>query len=77
MLRMDYQLKGFILKCTLKSYTTTPMESATVLRSHNEVLWGFQVQDPQQEEEEQAQVGEVLGQVQEGSSLSANPLPEA
>ena len=28
---MDYLLKGLILNCTLKSYTTTPIEGANVL----------------------------------------------
>ena len=31
--------------------------------SHIEVLWGFQVQEPQQDEEGQAQGGEISGQV--------------
>ena len=29
---MDYQLKGLILNCTLKSYAITPIESANVLK---------------------------------------------
>ena len=69
---MDYQLKGFILNCTLKPYTITPTESANVLKSTIPV--GLQVQDPHQEEEEQAQEGEVPDQVQEGSFPGATSL---
>ena len=36
----------------------------------------FQVQEPQQDEEGQAQEGEVPGQIQGGSSLGANPFLE-
>ena len=60
---MDSRLKGIILNHTLKSYKITPIESANVLKSHNEILWGFQVQKPQQEEKGQAQEGEIPGQV--------------
>ena len=44
---MDYQLKGLILNCTLKSYTITPIESANVLEVTMTVLWGLQVQESQ------------------------------
>ena len=64
MVGMDSQLKEIILNHILKSYTITPIiESVNMLRVTNEVLWGFQVQDPQQEEEGQAQEGEIPGQV--------------
>ena len=64
MVGMDSQLKEIILNHILKSYTITPIiESVNMLRVTNEVLWGFQVQEPQQEEEGQAQEGEIPGQV--------------
>ena len=39
-------------------------------------MW-LQVQESQQEEVGQTREGEVLGQIQEGSSLGTNPLPRA
>ena len=58
MVWMDSQLKGIILNCTLKSYKITPIESANMLKVTMKFYGGFQVQEPQQEEEGQAQEGE-------------------
>ena len=60
---MDFRLKGIILNHTLKSYKITPIESANVLRVTMMFYGGFQVQKPQQEEEGQAQEGEIPGQI--------------
>ena len=62
MLGMDSQLKGIILKYTLKSYKITPIESANVLRVTMK-FYGCFKQEAQQEEEGQAQEGEIPGQV--------------
>ena len=38
---MDYQLKGLILNCTLKSYAITPIESANVLKVTMKFYGGY------------------------------------
>ena len=63
MVEMDFRLKGIILNCTLKSYKITPIESANVLRVTMKFYGGFKYKSPQQEEEGQAQEGEIPGQV--------------
>ena len=43
---MDYQLKGLILNCTLKSYTITPTESANVLKVTMRFYGGYKYNSP-------------------------------
>ena len=43
---MDYQLKGLILNCTLKSYAITPIESANVLKVTMRFYGGFKYKNP-------------------------------
>ena len=45
-LRMDYQLKGLILNCTLKSYTITPIESANVIEVTMKFYGGYKYKSP-------------------------------
>ena len=66
--------KGTHSQLYLKSYTIIPIETVNVLKIIMNVLWGLQVQEPQQEEEGQAQEGTVPGLVQEGSCSGANSL---
>ena len=43
---MDYQLKGLILNCTLKSYTITPIESNNVLEFIMMFYGGYKYKSP-------------------------------
>ena len=43
---MDYQLKGLILNCTLKSYTITPIESTNVLEVTMRFYGGYKYKSP-------------------------------
>ena len=43
---MDYQLKGLLLNCTLKSYTITPIESADVLEITMKFYGGYKYKSP-------------------------------
>ena len=43
---MDSQLKGFILNCTLKSYTITPIESNNVLEVTMKFYGGYKYKSP-------------------------------
>ena len=60
---MDSKLKGITLNHTLKSYKITPIESTNVLRVTIKFYRGFKIQEPHQEEEGQAEEGEIPGQV--------------
>ena len=43
---MDYQHKGLILNCTLKSYAITPIESANVLKVTMKFYGGCKYKSP-------------------------------
>ena len=43
---MDYQLKGLILNCTLKSYTIAPIESANVFEATIRFYGGYKYKSP-------------------------------
>ena len=43
---MDYQLKGLILNCTLKSYDITPIESPNVLKVTMKFYGGYKYKSP-------------------------------
>ena len=74
---MDYQLKGLILNCILKSYIISPIESANMLKVTMRFYGGSKYKSPQQQEELQAQEGKVPGQVYDGSCSGASSLSRA
>ena len=73
---MDYQLKGLILNCTLKSYTITPIESANVLKVTMRFYGGYKYKSTSKRRRDGLRKKKFLTKFREDPVLVPVPLLE-
>ena len=75
-LRMDYQLKGLILNCTLKSYAITPTESANVLKVTMKFYGGYKYKSPRKRRRDRLRKKKFLAKFRKDPVLVPVPFLE-
>ena len=73
---MDYQLKGLIFNCTLKSYAITPIESANVLKVTMKFDGGYKYKSPSKRRRDRVRKKRFLAKFRKDPVLVPVPFLE-